>query len=107
IGELPYLLTLPGYGFHWFVLEEEAQAPRWAEPATPPVPELVTVVVRRGWADLAEGRTAEQLSREVLPEWLMNQRWFGGKDVGVEEARIVDWAELPGGDAGFMLARVE
>src|SRR3546814_14605479 len=29
IGDLPYLLTLPGYAFYWFLLEEEAAAPDW------------------------------------------------------------------------------
>ena len=24
VGELPYLLTLPGHGFYWFVLEPPA-----------------------------------------------------------------------------------
>ncbi len=30
IGELPYLLTLPAYGFFWFLLAEEADAPALA-----------------------------------------------------------------------------
>ena len=30
IGELPYLLTLPGYGFYWFRLSREAEAPSLA-----------------------------------------------------------------------------
>ena len=29
IGDLPYLLTLPAYGFFWFLLATEADAPRW------------------------------------------------------------------------------
>ncbi|HYM28287.1 MAG TPA: maltose alpha-D-glucosyltransferase, partial [Steroidobacteraceae bacterium] len=29
IGELPYLLTLPGYAFYWFRLSREAEAPPW------------------------------------------------------------------------------
>jgi len=108
VGELPYLLTLAGYGFHWFVLEEEAQAPRWADAAPPAaLPELVTLVLRSGWADVAQGRMGDQLAVDVLPQWLMNQRWFGAKDAGVARARIADWADLPGGDGGFMLARVE
>jgi len=28
LGDLPYLLTLPGYGFYWFRLAREAAAPR-------------------------------------------------------------------------------
>ena len=35
IGELPYLLTLPGYGFYWFRLSREAQAPPWHDERQP------------------------------------------------------------------------
>src|SRR5579862_4170757 len=31
VGELPYLLTLPGYGFYWFQLSREVQPPSWHE----------------------------------------------------------------------------
>ncbi|HWH85042.1 MAG TPA: maltose alpha-D-glucosyltransferase, partial [Burkholderiaceae bacterium] len=31
IGELPYLLTLPSYGFYWFRLTVDAEPPRWHE----------------------------------------------------------------------------
>src|SRR6202521_5210794 len=31
IGELPYLLTLPGYGFYWFRLSRHTAAPTWHE----------------------------------------------------------------------------
>ncbi|WP_344590691.1 maltose alpha-D-glucosyltransferase [Actinomadura vinacea] len=35
IGELPYLLTLPGHGFYWFLLPPPPEPP---DPAGPPVP---------------------------------------------------------------------
>ena len=34
VGELPYLLTLPAYGFYWFLLAEEEEAPAWHTPYT-------------------------------------------------------------------------
>jgi len=33
IGQLTYLLTLPPYGFYWFVLAAESDAPSWHTPA--------------------------------------------------------------------------
>jgi len=27
IGQLPYLLTLPGHGFYWFALTESGETP--------------------------------------------------------------------------------
>ena len=31
VGELPYFVTLSPYGFFWFLLREEAEAPAWLE----------------------------------------------------------------------------
>ena len=35
IGELPYMLTLPGYAFYWFDLAESAPPPSWHEERLP------------------------------------------------------------------------
>ena len=45
IGELPYLLTLPAYGYFWFVLADQDALPRWHAPAPEPLPELITLVM--------------------------------------------------------------
>src|ERR1700683_5199591 len=39
IGQLPYLLTLPPYGFYWFVLAAAAKSPAWHTPRPAPLPE--------------------------------------------------------------------
>ena len=39
IGQLTYLLTLPPYGFYWFILASETDAPSWHTPAPEPMPE--------------------------------------------------------------------
>ena len=44
IGALPYFITLPAYGFYWFLLAEEVAAPSWHEPHVPPLPEFLTLV---------------------------------------------------------------
>src|SRR5439155_22392408 len=36
VGDLPYLLTLPGYAFYWFRLSREAEAPPWHGERLPP-----------------------------------------------------------------------
>src|SRR5690606_24466502 len=47
IGELPYLLTLPPYGFYWFLLADATQMPAWHQPALERMPELMTLVIKR------------------------------------------------------------
>ena len=46
IGQLTYLLTLPPYGFYWFVLATEKALPPWHTPAPEPLPDLRTLVLR-------------------------------------------------------------
>lgn len=78
IGELPYLLTLPPYGFYWFELSSSAAPPVWHATMPEQMPEYVTLVVRRraGAAyQLVEG-SRKTLCNEVLPLYLARQRWF-------------------------------
>jgi maltose alpha-D-glucosyltransferase/alpha-amylase len=84
IGELPYLLTLPGYGFYWLLLSEEAQAPAWHEDRLPAL-KLLTLVIPEGLASLDPGRAQRRapaaralarLESEVLPTYLPTRRWF-------------------------------
>ena len=46
IGQLTYLLTLPPYGFYWFILAETNDEPHWHTPAPEPLPDYVTIVMR-------------------------------------------------------------
>ncbi|MFW6076822.1 MAG: putative maltokinase, partial [Hyphomicrobiales bacterium] len=79
VGDLPYMLTLPAYGFYWFVLAKEADMPSWHEPVPEALPEFATIVVRDGWpGDLSE--RAREVLEEVLPAYMRNQRWFAAKD---------------------------
>lgn len=81
IGELPYMLTLPGYGFYWFLLASEAELPDWHLSTPETLPEFLTLTIRRGNVDdIFKGREARQLTTSVLPEFLQRQRWFGAKD---------------------------
>ena len=57
IGELPYLLTLPGYAFYWFRLSREAEAPPWHDEraAREDLPVLVLI---EGWGSFFPERVA-------------------------------------------------
>jgi maltose alpha-D-glucosyltransferase/alpha-amylase len=51
VGPLPYVLTLPPYGFHWFLLAPHGAAlPSWHVAPPEPLPELRTLVARAGAA---------------------------------------------------------
>ncbi|WP_265517940.1 maltose alpha-D-glucosyltransferase [Nitratireductor luteus] len=100
IGDLPYMLTLSGYGAFWFVLADEAQAPHWHIDVPDPLPEFITLTLRSGRIEkVLEGRERQQLERDVLPQFLPLQRWFGGKG---EEIHSVQTHELAGLDEGLL-----
>jgi maltose alpha-D-glucosyltransferase/alpha-amylase len=107
IGQLPYLLTLPPYGFYWFLLAGEASLPSWHTPAPEPLPEYTTLVVRRGLEELMQNPTLAILEHDVLPAYLGKRRWFGAKDETPQEVRIVEAIALPALEPPALLVQVE
>ena len=97
VGALPYLVTLPAYGFFWFLLTDESQAPQWHLPATQPLPEFITLTTRDGRVETAvSGREGRQLEADVLPQFLTLQRWFASKDKPVRSVALTPLAEMEG-----------
>ena len=95
IGDLPYMLTLPAYGFYWFLLTDEEQAPSWHATMPEPLPEFITLTARDGRIETAlSGRERAQLESDVLPQFLPLQRWFAAKDARIEKVGIVPLGEL-------------
>ena len=106
IGQLTYLLTLPPYGFYWFVLAAQSEPPAWHTPAPEPMPEYVTLVTRNRIADALASADGAALVRDVLPSYLMKRRWFSAKDQSIKSARFKYLAALPG-EREVLLAEIE
>ncbi len=78
IGTLPYLLTLPPYGFYWFELSDSAAPPAWHASSPPQMPEYLTLVLRRkAGYQMVEG-SRKALCNQVLPLYFERQRWYAG-----------------------------
>jgi maltose alpha-D-glucosyltransferase / alpha-amylase len=105
IGKLTYLLTLPPFGFYWFILTSESESPSWHTPAPEPMPDYVTVVLRNRLDEALES-AAPVLERETLPPYLQKRRWFGAKDQILQSSHIAYTAQL-GGEHDMLLAEVE
>ncbi|TKA90705.1 maltose alpha-D-glucosyltransferase [Halopseudomonas bauzanensis] len=88
IGQLHYLLTLPPYGFYWFVLADESQMPSWHIEPVQSLPELATLVIKHDMADLLKDACRRVLEREILPQWLAKRRWFSGSTDAGESIRL-------------------
>ena len=106
IGQLPYLLTLPPYGFLWFRIGGEASAPDWSSGAPGLEVERHTFVLRPGLADITTGAARAVLEGEALPAYIAQRRWFGAKDQRIEQVRLLRATPLPAAD-DLLLAEIE
>ena len=98
IGELPYLLTLPAYGFVWFALVERAEAPNWHMEAPEPMPGFLTLVLRDSLTEIAQDKNRNLLETEILPDYLPKHRWFAGKDQPVDAIELERTLSIPSGN---------
>jgi len=106
VGQLPYLLTLPPYGFYWFMLTEEAAPPDWSTMAPPIAVEQHTFVLRGTLVEVAQGGNRDVLEREILPDYVAQRRWFAAKDSPVTSVRISSAVELSGAQ-DLLYAQIE
>ncbi|WP_442920466.1 maltose alpha-D-glucosyltransferase [Mesorhizobium koreense] len=98
IGDLPYLVTLPAYGFYWFLLAAEGEAPRWHQPQPEVLPEFVTLTCRDGRVGSAlSGREKELLEDDILPKFLPLQQWYADGDRPIGEIGLSTFAETADG----------
>ncbi len=99
IEKQPYRLSLGPYGFFWLELHPRPSAEVGSEAELAPF-------VADSWESMLEDFGRPQLEA-LLPEYLIKQRWFGGKSRRIRTARIADWGELPGSEAIFALLDVQ
>ena len=103
IGELPYLLTLPAYGFYWFLLASEEEAPAWHVPHAQVLPDFLTLTTRDGTiAGALDDPSARQFGSRTLPEYLPLQRWFAAKESRIDSVTLHRLAEM--GQGRLLLA---
>ncbi|WP_312795215.1 maltose alpha-D-glucosyltransferase [Tianweitania sp.] len=108
VGDLPYLITLPAYGFYWFVLADEAQAPSWHQALPEILPEFITLTTRDGRVDTAlKTRDKRTFDADILPQFLKLQRWFGAKDRKLRSADVRVLGELGNGQHALSIVDVE
>ncbi len=98
IGDLPYMLTLPGHSFYWFELATSAEPPSWHAERLP-AEERPWLVLTNGLdsffssderSQSAAAKLRAQLEQEVVPGYLAEQRWFAGKGQGSPTVEITD-----------------
>ncbi|WP_296246247.1 maltose alpha-D-glucosyltransferase [Pseudomonas sp. UBA4194] len=88
IGQLNFLLTLPPYGFYWFLLASETQMPSWHVEPAQSMPDFQTLVLKKRMEELLDEPSRSILETNALLQYLPKRRWFGGKDVAIDQLRI-------------------
>jgi len=117
IGDLPYLLTISGYGFYWFRLATDAAVPSWHEQIVS-VDERPVLVLFDGWLSLFRERvvpwrigmaekTRVQFETDTLPRYIETQRWYAAKGTPIERARITEQVLWQEGKVSWLMALVE
>jgi maltose alpha-D-glucosyltransferase/alpha-amylase len=113
IGELPYLLSLPSFGFYWFRLATDAEIPSWHQEVVA-LHDRPTLVLFDGWTSFFRERVVpwrmgmadrmrNQFETDTLPRHIENQRWYASKGTPIERARLVDYAVWDTDELSWML----
>ena len=108
IGELPYMLTLPSFGFYWFRLASDAAMPSWHQEDVA-LQDRPTLVLFDGWTSFFRERVMPwrmgmadrmrvQFETDTLPRHIEIQRWYATKGTAVSRAKLADYAvwDMPG-----------
>jgi maltose alpha-D-glucosyltransferase / alpha-amylase len=101
IRKTPYALTLAPYGYFWFELQTPAMSEMSSEEQSIVEPRVPCV----GWAELLDG-TARVPLEIALPQFLVRQRWFGGKARQIDRVTIRDAAVVDGMEVALLLVEV-
>ncbi len=117
VGDLPYMLTLPAYGFFWFRLATDAAPPPWhAERLA--LEDLPVLVLFDGWNSFFRGnvvpwrigmaeKTRNQFERELMPRFMQRQRWYAAKGEPLERVTLAAHGMLEEGKSQWLLALVD
>jgi len=114
VGDLPYLLTLPGYGFYWFKLSREVEAPSWHEERLAR-DDLPVLVLMDGWNSFRPERVKSwragaatklrtEAEQRVLPKYVAEQRWFAAKGVSISRVAFEDGSEWTSAHGNWLFA---
>jgi maltose alpha-D-glucosyltransferase/alpha-amylase len=107
IGQLSYLLTMPPYGFYWFILATESALPPWYVRSSDQLPELATLVIRKEIVDILLPAARKIVETEALPPYLQRRRWFAGKNRKIKGIKLVNTERIPVRPIDILLTEVE
>ncbi|WP_298722915.1 maltose alpha-D-glucosyltransferase [uncultured Ferrovibrio sp.] len=104
IGTAPFTVTLAPYGFFWFELARVAEPVHMQRPL---MPAFTTLVWSNAWASLEGAAMRQVFEADVLPPYLMAQRWFAGKGRKIPDTRLKTVIPLDAAHPDIALAVID
>ncbi|MEX2380947.1 MAG: maltose alpha-D-glucosyltransferase [Opitutales bacterium] len=104
----PYFLSMGPYAFYWFSLEP-SRAKQAINRIASGARELRTIEVPERWENILEDRKAKNELEAILPDYVQERRWFGGKTKPIKSISITDSIPIPlkPGQAFITLIRID
>lgn len=113
IGDLPYLLTLPGHGFFWLHLVEGSEPPAWHTNRLPAT-ELPVIVLSDDLdtflpnaaqeINAVKQRALAMLEADVLPQFLGARNWSRREDAAIQSVALGQPASWHSAHGHWLLA---
>jgi maltose alpha-D-glucosyltransferase/alpha-amylase len=103
IEDGPYKLSLGPHSFYWFSIEPARMSVTVAAPT--PLEERPILTVRGEWQRILTPRHSARLA-QLLPDYLVSCRWFGGKGRRINRIEIEDVVHLGNGHVVLTLLYV-
>jgi maltose alpha-D-glucosyltransferase/alpha-amylase len=107
IGQLNYLLTLPPYGFYWFVLAAENQMPSWHVEPAESMPDFPTLVLKQRLEELLDEPLRQTMEQTSLSVYLPKRRWFAGKGTAIDNVHIAYAVRFGTAERPVLLSEIE
>lgn len=93
-----YFLSLGAHDCQWFLLESKTEEHKTGE--------LQTLVIK-DWNSLLNRVACNQLENIILPQYVSDKRWFGGKSRVMETLKIVKHGTVPAPGADVTILFIE
>ena len=101
IGNQPYPIMLPAHGFVWFALQPQRPAVLGLTTMPTEFPELAA----KGGLQKLLTAPSKSAFEAILPTFLTQRRWFGGKNRKIRDVEIQEVVPIPVGESTvFMVA---
>ncbi|BBI63779.1 hypothetical protein HSBAA_50850 [Vreelandella sulfidaeris] len=81
--------------------------PEWHVPVPEPMPDYVTLIIKKRLEEIFNETPRRLLERETLPNYLPKRRWFAAKQARIEEIRLHATVSLEHSGHSLLLSELE